>query len=561
MLFFLSPDYNQGSAGVRKLYLDTQVLVSHGIEAVIVHEARGFRCTWFPSSVSVIARDQVRAEGRDVIVIPEIYGSTISRLYPGTNKVIYNQNWANTFVGGSSGSDASPYLNPEILAVLCASERDRAFLAYAFPDLPRDRIFPVCYSVDPDLFFYSSEEKRDQIAYMTHKNLGHLEQVLCLLRSRGALRGWNVVPIENASYAETARVLRESKIFLSGSFPEGFSLVAAEAVACGCAVVGYFSREYFGDNPAMVSVPVGRILEFAQSVEDVMRDMPFSSEALRFYGDHVRRYYSPEREAERTLSIWREILPQAVEMLVRPRYSIIVPCWNNAELTVNCLRSVAQYSDCYEIIAIDNGSTDGTATVLERMAAEGLPLRAIRNAENLGWTRAINQGSQVASGDFLVWLNNDTTVSEGWLHQLAGHLEPGTGAVGPVSPNGGWRQNAALSGPISETARFLTGFCLMIPREVWLRVGGLDESFTQGADDLDYSLRLQRAGYRLAIARDVVIEHVGGASFQNLESCRGSFGSEAYARFMREGLVAFTNKWGPEWLNYLMGRDFLPPRD
>jgi GT2 family glycosyltransferase len=102
--------------------------------------------------------------------------------------------------------------------------------------------------------------------------------------------------------------------------------------------------------------------------------------------------------------------------------SIIIPCWNQVGFTQQCLASLKQHTrPAWELIVIDNGSTDGTAAYLagaRDMAS--VPVTVVTNATNLGFPAAINQGLRLARGEYLVLLNNDVVVTDGWLDQLIG---------------------------------------------------------------------------------------------------------------------------------------------
>jgi glycosyltransferase involved in cell wall biosynthesis len=102
--------------------------------------------------------------------------------------------------------------------------------------------------------------------------------------------------------------------------------------------------------------------------------------------------------------------------------SIIIPCWNQLEFTRQCIAALLRHTHGpWELIIIDNGSTDGTAAYLANLRdAAPLPVTLISNTRNLGFPAAINQGLRCARGDYLVLLNNDVVVTEGWLNQLVG---------------------------------------------------------------------------------------------------------------------------------------------
>src|SRR5262249_10560773 len=102
--------------------------------------------------------------------------------------------------------------------------------------------------------------------------------------------------------------------------------------------------------------------------------------------------------------------------------SIIIPCWNQLEFTRQCIASVLRHTrGKWELIIIDNGSTDPTPGYLANLRdAAPLPVTLISNSKNIGFPAAINQGLRCARGEYLVLLNNDVVVTEGWLDQLIG---------------------------------------------------------------------------------------------------------------------------------------------
>ena len=102
--------------------------------------------------------------------------------------------------------------------------------------------------------------------------------------------------------------------------------------------------------------------------------------------------------------------------------SVIVPCWNQLDYTRSCISALLHHTrPPWELIVIDNGSTDGTAAYLADVRETApLPVTVIANTKNLGFPAAINQGLECARGEYLVMLNNDAVVTEGWLEQLVG---------------------------------------------------------------------------------------------------------------------------------------------
>ncbi len=166
--------------------------------------------------------------------------------------------------------------------------------------------------------------------------------------------------------------------------------------------------------------------------------------------------------------------------------------------------------------------------------------QVVANAENRGFAAGCNQGLQLARGEYLVLLNPDAVVTDGWLRRLIAQAErfADVGAVGPISNRTGELQLDALAeaefedleqmqayarrvaakhrGKAWEFHR-VAGFCVLLKREVVERIGYLDEQFGIGFfEDDDYCKRIRKAGYRLLIARDVFVYHEGGVSFSAL---------------------------------------------
>ena len=102
--------------------------------------------------------------------------------------------------------------------------------------------------------------------------------------------------------------------------------------------------------------------------------------------------------------------------------SIVVPVWNQLEFTRQCIAALRRHTRRpWELVVIDNGSSDGTADYLAGVSdMASVPVTVIANETNRGYPAAINQGLKAARGEYLVLLNNDVVVTEGWLGQLIG---------------------------------------------------------------------------------------------------------------------------------------------
>ncbi len=246
--------------------------------------------------------------------------------------------------------------------------------------------------------------------------------------------------------------------------------------------------------------------------------------------------------------------------------SIIIPTFNQWEYTRQALDSIRAFTSTpYELIVVDNGSTDDTVSSLRLM--EDVVL--IENDRNRGFPAACNQGLAAAHGDRLLLLNNDVVVSRGWLDNMLDclHADALHGAVGPVSNAASgaqmrpqpyqtmeeYREFAAAYGrtvapPYLYCLR-LVGFCLLIRREVYEKIGPLDERFGKGTfEDDDYSLRIRRAGYKLAIAAGTYVHHFGSMTNRL---------NPEYHQLLVDNQQKFMDKWGVNPLYSLWLREDL----
>lgn len=219
------------------------------------------------------------------------------------------------------------------------------------------------------------------------------------------------------------------------------------------------------------------------------------------------------------------------------RTSIIIVAYNSlSETTAPCLESIfgAGAGKDFEVIVVDNNSSDGTVAWLKELMGREPRLKCIFNRQNRGFAGGNNDGMQAAAGEFLILLNSDCIVSGDWIKGLTGPLERDKriGAAGPVSNMVGNEQKIFTSGStveeimregLSWTSRGRGGFfeterlvffCVALRRAVVDKVGLLDEDFGMGFyEDDDYCIRLRSAGYRLVCVEDVFVYHRGGGSF------------------------------------------------
>jgi len=228
--------------------------------------------------------------------------------------------------------------------------------------------------------------------------------------------------------------------------------------------------------------------------------------------------------------------------------SVIIVSYNSMEVLENCLFSVQKAMQTIdgEIIIVDNNSNDGSK---ESLPSKFWGVKFIFNNENLGFAKACNQGSKISSGDFILFLNPDSVLSETCLtdcvsffktHQDAGAVgvrmlddkgkflkeskrglpSPsasfyklfGVTAIFPVSKTIAKYYQGHLPENENNPVEVLSGAFMMIKRAVFEKVNGFDETFFMYGEDIDLSLRISQLGYKNYYLGKISIMHLKGGS-------------------------------------------------
>ncbi|MER3428135.1 MAG: glycosyltransferase family 2 protein [Pyrinomonas sp.] len=266
--------------------------------------------------------------------------------------------------------------------------------------------------------------------------------------------------------------------------------------------------------------------------------------------------------------------------MVSVELSIIIVNWNGLHLLEQCLASL---SVCppkveHEIIIVDNASTDDSREWLRERASLDHRIKIIENEVNLGFAKANNIAFRKASGAFFLLLNSDTVVKEGAIDILLEGLksDPSIGACGPklLNPDGSlqvsvwrnpptplellisglrlyklipkkWRGRLFL-GPhwdhsTRREVRFLSGAALLVRKEVVENVGGLDEKYHMYHEDVEWCLRIHRAGWKMVFEPRAEIVHYGG------QSSKKRWGDLDAIRVRTEASLMFQYSNLPRW--------------
>ncbi len=241
------------------------------------------------------------------------------------------------------------------------------------------------------------------------------------------------------------------------------------------------------------------------------------------------------------------------------KVSIILLTFNNLRYSKSCIYSILDFSNYsnLELVIIDNGSSDETPEFLKNLDKDYGNVRVILNKNNRGFAGACNQGIKKATGEYFIFLNNDTIVTPNWIERLVQPLkDKKIGLVGPIT-NFMWnhqeidifyrsldtmlKKSSQVTGQNkgkTRVARDVAFFCVAARSDVIKEVGDLDERFGMGMfEDDDYCLRVQKAGYKIVVVEDVFVHHFGQISLFSL-------GRGKYNELLEENREKFEKKWG-----------------
>ncbi len=269
-------------------------------------------------------------------------------------------------------------------------------------------------------------------------------------------------------------------------------------------------------------------------------------------------------ETENVLvSTSEEILSDGINIADKknPLVSIIMLTFNQLADTKTTVESLFKHTQDvnYELIFVDNGSTkDDTKTYLEELKSAHSNIKVIYNDENLGFACANNQGIEISEGEYVLLLNNDVILTDGWLKRMLeiAQSDKKAGLVVPCTNHASGKQVVVFDGTaedeneIQEFAKATLiknaglwlsinraiGFCMLLKREVLFKIGVLDEMFGPGGyEDYDYCMRIKYAGYDIIMAADTFVFHIGGKGYSsnNLD----------YSNLRNKNIELLIDKW------------------
>ena len=290
------------------------------------------------------------------------------------------------------------------------------------------------------------------------------------------------------------------------------------------------------DDRAIVFSPLcrGDVLPYADQSIDVVA-LPSAADCRVAEARRVATIAVLRVESRTVTTLWSK----AIDSTPSPSVSIVVPAYGHAALTETCLSQLMRTLPSPfpgEVIVVDDASTDDTDAVLERWQRRDKRLKVLSNERNVGFLESCNRAALAATGDLLIFLNNDTLPQPGWLAPLVATLNaPGVGAVGAklVYPDGrlqeaggvifsdgtGWNfgnRERAVDAPHFNAVRdvdYCSGAVLATPRALFLELGGFDRRFSPAYyEDTDYCFRLRERGLRVVFQPASVVVHAGGGT-------------------------------------------------
>lgn len=247
-----------------------------------------------------------------------------------------------------------------------------------------------------------------------------------------------------------------------------------------------------------------------------------------------------------------------------PLVSILIVTHNSAEFLRPCLESILRNTSypSFEVILVDNASTDRTAEISGEYASGDKRFRTTALATNYGFAGGNNRAAREARGKYLIFLNVDTMVTPGWIERLMLHLrkDPSIGILCPVTNFAGneikinvnytnWREMENFAAALANAKRgekievaVAPLYCAAMPRAVWEQIGEMDTRYEIGMfEDDDLSVRVRQAGYGVYAAEDCFIHHFGQGSFSKLDL-------QTYNRIFEANRKRFEEKWTRSWV-------------
>ena len=350
------------------------------------------------------------------------------------------------------------------------------------------------------------------------------------------------------SPTELPQILSEFDVLIVPSYIENYPLVVREALSAKIPVIA----SNVGGIPEIITHMENGIL-FNPKIKGELKKHLINIVQNPELIKNLKKNIKVPKTINEEVKEWEEkYLRLVYRKNKKVTCSIIIPVFNRVEFTKKCIEAILRNtpSELYEIIVIDNASSDETKMFLSNIENR---IKIIYNETNIGFAKACNQGAKLANGEFLVFLNNDTIPVAGWLESMVAYAEKDDeiGVIGSklLYPDGTIQhagielingvpdhpfRNAPGDMPEANTMRELdmvTGACLLIKKEIFERCNGFDENYRNGVEDVDLCLKVRELGFKVVYNPQSILYHHEGKTAGRFDH-------------VRENLELFFKRWG-----------------
>jgi len=288
-ILYTAPGLNEPSGGARVLFKHVELLRDAGYDAVIWDPQDRTPLDWFATTAPVIQADTLELDETDILVMPEVFIAEDYDPAPGCRKVIYNQGHFLTF--NTASMARYPTWDP-LPTMWVSSQASFDVMTRLAQALPVESVDLIPHSIDTDIF-RPPVEREQKIAWMPQKRPDEAQLLHALFTADPRFGNTILTEIRRMSQQQTAEELGSAAVFIALGHREGFGMPIAEALASGCAVVGYPAgggAELFR-APGTYSIRESDAVAIVEKVADLMVNPP-SEEERRSYRDWVIQHYS-----------------------------------------------------------------------------------------------------------------------------------------------------------------------------------------------------------------------------------------------------------------------------
>lgn len=345
-----------------------------------------------------------------------------------------------------------------------------------------------------------------------------------------------------------------------------------------CGIPGIYSN--VGEYSISIKNEITGILvdnnyeQWYNAIRRFIEDENFREKIAKNSYETVHKDFTFEKNCHRWDKAYRSILSSnrldRIEQEGKKDFesSIIIPVHNQLHYTKDCLEGLFKTIDLskVEIIIINNASTDGTDEYLQSL---GSKVKVIKNNENLNYSKINNQGAKIASGEYLIFLNNDTLPLPGWydeiIKEFEEHTETGIQGVKLLYEDGTIQHAGMVFGPmpnsydcpfhayvqlpadfpyvnIRRQFQFVTGACLAIRSNLFNQVGGFDEGYDFGWEDTDLCMKVNQIGKQVIYNPKSVLYHFESGTKKLNEDTMNDFLLPLSSRDIKNR-IRFMDKW------------------